>query len=149
MSAPIAPPFHRHLLALVYDTFLVVPIIMLSTALVLGLYVQMFPADTSKEVVALPPSLVQSAAIISVAVFYFIFWRRGGQTLGMQAWRVKLVSSAGLPVTNTQILLRLAAATLSYGALGFGLAWRFFDANQCYLHDRLSGTRLTSVQKSS
>lgn len=147
MSAPITPPLHRHLLALVYDTFLVVPIIMASTALTLGIHVQVFPVDTSKEVVALPSGLVQATALLSVAIFYFIFWRRGGQTLGMQAWRVKLVNAAGLPVSNTQILLRLAAALVSYGALGLGLAWRFVDRDSCYLHDRISGTRLTSVPK--
>lgn len=147
MSAPITPPFHRHLLALVYDTFLVIPIIMASTALVMGLYVQIIPVDKTTEVVALPPGVVQLTAVLSVAIFYFIFWRRGGQTLGMQAWRVKLVNSSGLPVSNAQILLRLIAATLSYGALGLGLVWRFVDPDSCYLHDRLSGTRLTSVAK--
>jgi uncharacterized RDD family membrane protein YckC len=147
MSAPIAPPFHRHLLALVYDTFLVVPIIMASTALIMALYVQIFPVDTSEEVVALPSGLVQSTAVLSVAIFYFIFWRRGGQTLGMQAWKVKLVNSAGLPVSNTQILARLVAALAAYGAFGLGIAWRFVDPDNCYLHDRLSGTRLTTVPK--
>ncbi|MGB1371625.1 MAG: RDD family protein [Aequoribacter sp.] len=147
MSAPIAPPFHRHLLALVYDTFLVIPIIMASTALVMGLYVQIIPVDNTTEVVALPPGVVQLTAVLSVAIFYFIFWRRGGQTLGMQAWRVKLVNASGLPVSNTQILLRLMAATVSYGALGLGLAWRFIDRDRCYLHDRLSGTRLATVAK--
>jgi uncharacterized RDD family membrane protein YckC len=147
MSAPIAPPFHRHLLALVYDTFLVIPIIMVSTALVMALYVQVFPVDTSKDVVALPSGLVQSTATLSAAIFYFIFWRRGGQTLGMQAWRVKLVNAEGLPVSTSQIFLRLLAALVSYGALGLGLAWRVFDSDRCYLHDRLSGTRLTTVPK--
>lgn len=147
MSAPIAPPFHRHLLALVYDTFLVVPIIMASTALIMALYVQIFPVDTREEVVALPSGLVQSTAVLSVAIFYFIFWRRGGQTLGMQAWKVKLVNSAGLPVSNTQILTRLVAALAAYGAFGLGIAWRLVDPDNCYLHDRLSGTRLTTVPK--
>ncbi len=147
MSAPITPPFHRHLLALVYDTFLVVPIVMVTTALVMALYVQVIPVNTDHDVVALPASLVQTSALLSVAIFYAIFWRRGGQTLGMQAWRIQLVNSEGLAVSNRQICLRLVMALISYGALGFGLAWRFIDPHHCYLHDRLSGTRLTLVPK--
>jgi uncharacterized RDD family membrane protein YckC len=149
MSAVTPPPFHRHLLALVYDTFLVVPIIMVSTALVMMLYVQVVPVNTSEEVVALPSGLVQTTAVFSVAMFYFIFWRRGGQTLGMQAWRVKLVNKYGCPATTLQIVLRLMTAIPSYGLFGLGLAWRFIDPSKRYLHDRLSGTRLTSVEKSN
>lgn len=147
MSAPITPPFHRHLLALVYDTFLVVPIVMVTTALVMALYVQVIPVNTDHDVVALPANLVQVSILLSVGMFYAIFWRRGGQTLGMQAWRIQLVNSEGLAVSSAQICLRLVMAIISYGALGLGLAWRFFDPHQCYLHDRLSGTRLTLVPK--
>ena len=116
MSAETRPSLGRHLLALVYDTFLVVPIIMLTTALIMGLYVTILPPPAAQnDIVALPPTAVQAGALLSVALFYFIFWRRGGQTLGMQAWRIKLVDLNGSPAATRQLLLRLCAAILAYG----------------------------------
>lgn len=148
MSAETRPSLGRHLLALVYDTFLVVPIIMLTTALIMGLYVTILPPPAAQnDVVALPPTAVQAGALLSVAVFYFIFWRRGGQTLGMQAWRIKLVDLNGSPANTRQLFLRLFAAILAYGLFGLGLAWRFVDKNGLYLHDRLSGTKLVQIPK--
>ena len=148
MPAETRPSLGRHLLALVYDTFLVVPIIMLTTALIMGLYVTILPPPAAEnDIVALPPTAVQAGALLSVALFYFIFWRRGGQTLGMQAWRIKLVDLNGSPANTRQLLLRLFAAILAYGLFGLGLAWRFVDQNGLYLHDRLSGTKLVQIPK--
>lgn len=148
MSVETRPSLGRHLLALVYDTFLVVPIIMLTTALIMGLYVTILPPPAAQnDVVALPPTAVQAGALLSVAVFYFIFWRRGGQTLGMQAWRIKLVDLNGSTANTRQLFLRLFAAILAYGLFGLGLAWRFVDKNGLYLHDRLSGTKLVQIPK--
>ena len=148
MSPETQPSLGRHLMALVYDTFLVVPIIMLTTALIMGLYVTILPPPAAQtDIVALPPAAVQSGALLSVALFYFIFWRRGGQTLGMQAWRIKLVDLTGARADAGQLITRLLAATLAYGLFGFGLAWRFVDRDGLYLHDRMSGTKLVQLPK--
>ena len=148
MSPETQPSLGRHLMALVYDTFLVVPIIMLTTALIMGLYVTILPQPAAQtDIVALPPAAVQSGALLSVALFYFIFWRRGGQTLGMQAWRIKLVDLTGARADAGQLITRLLAATLAYGLFGLGLAWRFVDRDGLYLHDRMSGTKLVQLPK--
>jgi uncharacterized RDD family membrane protein YckC len=148
MSPETQPSLGRHLMALVYDTFLVVPIIMLTTALIMGLYVTILPPPAAQtDIVALPPAAVQSGALLSVALFYFIFWRRGGQTLGMQAWRIKLVDLTGARADAGQLITRLLAATLAYGLFGLGLAWRFVDRDGLYLHDRMSGTKLVQLPK--
>jgi uncharacterized RDD family membrane protein YckC len=148
MSPETQPSVGRHLMALVYDTFLVVPIIMLTTALIMGLYVTILPPPAAQtDIVALPPAAVQSGALLSVALFYFIFWRRGGQTLGMQAWRIKLVDLTGARADAGQLITRLLAATLAYGLFGLGLAWRFVDRDGLYLHDRMSGTKLVQLPK--
>jgi|SRR5210317_374066 len=148
MSPETQPSLGRHLMALVYDTFLVVPIIMLTTALIMGLYVTILPPPAAQtDIVALPPAAVQLGALLSVALFYFIFWRRGGQTLGMQAWRIKLVDLTGARADAGQLITRLLAATLAYGLFGLGLAWRFVDRDGLYLHDRMSGTKLVQLPK--
>jgi uncharacterized RDD family membrane protein YckC len=73
------------------------------------------------------------------AVFaaYFLWcWLRGGQTLAMRAWRIRLVQ-----VTPAKALLRFLLA-LVLVPTGIAVLWAFFDRDRQFLHDRLAGTRL-------
>jgi uncharacterized RDD family membrane protein YckC len=75
--------------------------------------------------------------------FFGGFWVRNGQTLGMLAWRVKVVQAGGdAKITWMQALLRYLAAYLSWAALGLGFWWSLWDKDRKTWHDRLSGTRL-------
>jgi uncharacterized RDD family membrane protein YckC len=66
---------------------------------------------------------------------YFLWcWLRGGQTLAMKAWGIKLVD-----VTPRKALLRFLLALLLLPA---SIAWALFDRDRQFLHDRLAGTRL-------
>jgi len=76
---------------------------------------------------------------LTFAAYFLWCWLRGGQTLAMKAWRIKLVG-----VTPSKALLRLVLATVLLPT-GFSVVWTFFDAEGQFLHDRLAGTRLTSV----
>jgi uncharacterized RDD family membrane protein YckC len=75
--------------------------------------------------------------LLLAAVFaaYFLWcWLRGGQTLAMKAWRIRLVE-----VTPRKAMLRfLVAAAL----LPLSIAWALVDRDGQFLHDRLSRTRL-------
>ncbi|MDA0693234.1 MAG: RDD family protein [Proteobacteria bacterium] len=140
MSAQNSPPVWRHMLALLYDTFLIIPLIMAANALLMAIYVNLFMNfDTTQEIL-LPAGAVQVVVILCIALFYWIFWRRGGQTLGMQAWRIKLVSNEGAQLTTPQIALRLVGALLS--GLILGILWKYLDRDGYYWHDRLSKTHL-------
>ena len=84
-----------------------------------------------------------------VLLWYFTwFWTHGGQTLGMRAWRLKLVGRHGEPVRWSQTVVRFAAAILSAAALGLGYLWALVDPQGCRWHDRLSGTQLILLPKS-
>lgn len=81
--------------------------------------------------------------LIAVPIaFYCWFWTHGGQTLGMRAWRLRLVSSDGSTVDLRQALTRCAAALLSWLALGLGYLWILIDPEKAAWHDRLSHTYL-------
>ena len=67
---------------------------------------------------------------------------RNGQTLGMLAWRGKVVREDGGPVSWTQALIRYLAAYVSWLPLGLGFWWSIWDPGKKTWHDRLSGTRL-------
>ena len=77
------------------------------------------------------------AFLAAVFAAYFLWcWLRGGQTLAMKAWRVRLVD-----VTPGRALLRFACA-LVLVPTGISVLWSLADRDGQFLHDRLAGTRL-------
>jgi len=84
------------------------------------------------------PRYVLQVLILAVFAGYFLWcWLRGGQTLAMKAWHVRLVD-----VTPRKALLRFVLAAL---LLPLSIAWALFDRDRQFLHDRLAGTRLVSA----
>ena len=77
--------------------------------------------------------------ILMVLAAYFLWcWLRGGQTLAMRAWKIRLVD-----VTPGKAIARfLIAAAL----LPLSVVWALFDRDRQFLHDRLAGTRLIDVR---
>jgi uncharacterized RDD family membrane protein YckC len=76
--------------------------------------------------------------ILAVFAAYFVWcWLRGGQTLAMKAWHIRLVD-----VTPRKAVLRFVLALL---LLPVSIAWALFDRDRQFLHDRLAGTRLVSA----
>lgn len=75
---------------------------------------------------------------------YFVwYWRRQGQTLSMQTWKLKLVNTAhGGPVSLPQAILRYTLAWPSVLLFGMGLIWSILDREKQFLHDRLAGTQI-------
>ena len=142
------PGLLRRLVAMVYDTFLVLPLIMLSVALALGLYVALAKLTGGvPDPDALSPLLRQVIILATVIGFFSVFWLKSGQTLGMQAWRIKLVTVECKPLTMKHCLLRALAALLSVACLGLGYLWCLVDREKRYWHDTLSGTRLVLLPK--
>ncbi len=83
------------------------------------------------------------------AVFagYFLWcWLRGGQTLAMKAWHIRLVAPGRARVPPGKALLRFVLAVLLVPS-GIGILWALFDPERQFLHDRLAGTRLVSVPR--
>ncbi|MEP5568292.1 MAG: RDD family protein [Halioglobus sp.] len=139
------PSLLRHLISMVYDALLVIALIFVVNGLALGVTVQLSYGE--QEV--LNPYIGQALIVICLVGFYSAFWLKSGQTLGMQAWRIKLVSIEGQAPTFTQALLRCLGAVLSAGCFGLGYLWKLFDRNHRYWHDYLSGTELILLPKSS
>jgi len=81
--------------------------------------------------------LAHQALVVAVLAGYFLWcWLRGGQTLAMKAWRIRLVG-----VTPRRALARFALA-LVLVPTGIGILWALVDRDRQFLHDRLAGTRL-------
>ena len=78
--------------------------------------------------------------LVAVFAAYFLWcWLRGGQTLAMKAWRIRLVD-----VSPRKALLRFLYA-LALVPTGVSLLWALVDRERQFLHDRLAGTRLVTA----
>lgn len=77
-----------------------------------------------------------------VAAFHLASWSRGGQTLGMRAWRLRVEGEGGEPLTAGRALLRWPLACLGWLLLAIGPLWCLVDREGRALQDRLSGTRV-------
>ena len=76
--------------------------------------------------------------ILAVFAAYFLWcWLRGGQTLAMKAWGIRLVD-----VTPRKALLRFVLVLLLFPV---SVAWALLDRDRQFLHDRLAGTRLVNA----
>ena len=80
---------------------------------------------------------LQLFVLVVFAAYFLWCWLRGGQTLAMKAWRVRLVD-----VTPRKALLRFLLALALFPV---SILWALFDRDRQFLHDRLAGTRLVLV----
>jgi len=131
--------------AIIYDTFLVLPVIMASVVLVMGIRTLLVGAPAQDTIAPLDADAVRLVALLTIYGFFSWFWLKNGQTLGMQAWRLKLVRLDDGDLTFKDALLRCIAASFSVACLGLGYLWRWIDRDGLYWHDRLSSTRLTLI----
>jgi len=123
----------RRLAAAAYDGLLLVAAWLAATAVLMPLVRAPIPAHSGWF----------QAYLIAVSFLFFgWFWTHGGQTLGMRAWRLRVVSADGGRVPWRRALLRFLAAALSWGLAGLGVLWCLADAKRRTVHDRLSGTRV-------
>lgn len=126
--------FPRRLAAIFYDTVVQLALWMVAAAIPL-----LFTGGTGSS--GWNPFM--TLLLVTVSFFFFAgFWTRGGRTVGMLAWQIRLERVDGGPVTTRDALVRFLAAMVSWLALGLGFLWALFDADKAAWHDRLSGTRL-------
>lgn len=140
-------PLWRRFAALLYDVFILAALSMAYGALAVVVYV----AVTGDQGEAYTPMFdglwFQLGWLGLIAGFYCFFWRKGGQTLGMRAWRLSLQDAAGGNPSWNQCLKRCAAGALSLGLFGLGYWWKWLDRDNLCWHDRLSGTQVVVLPK--
>lgn len=137
------PSLPRRLTAMLYDSLLIIALVAVVNAIGLGVMYQLSGGAQD----TLGPWPVRLLTIASVFGFFCLFWRKQGQTLGMQAWRIKLVADDGGRITLARGLLRCTAATLSLACFGLGYLWCLFDPQKRYWHCHLSRTHLELLPK--
>jgi len=144
----------RRLLAMIYDTLVATAVGMCAAmVMIVTLVVMLKNGALDLQGYAEPADLIQASfgyklliqtwVGLWIAGFFLWFWRRGGQTLGMRAWRLRIYSTVEEPMTWPRLFIRLIA---SLGGLGTLLV--LFDLkNKQSLQDRLAKTEVLKLTK--
>jgi uncharacterized RDD family membrane protein YckC len=89
-------------------------------------------------------------SLLAIAMLFFCgFWVHGGQTLGMRAWRIRVVRADGGALTWPQAAARFALGLVAAAPAGLGLWWSVLDADKRGWHDRWTSTRVVRAPKAS
>ena len=129
-------PF-KYIAAIVYDIISCFSLLII-TVLILMLFThgQALPSGH------LPVQLILFSVIY---LFFTQFWCRGKQTLGMRAWKIKIVNAQGNPISQQQACIRFFSALASCACLGFGFFWCLLNKNKRTWHDLIAGTYLINA----
>ena len=136
------------LLSLFYDLWPMAALWMLVAVPFVAL--DAFIAGDVRHNIAPGSLLSQLQFLCSLAVtggYATLSWRRGGQTLGMRPWRLKLVTADGGTAGWKALWLRYLVGLLSLAAGGLGFWWAWIDRDRRTWHDRASGTHLVRLPK--
>ncbi|MGY2461005.1 RDD family protein [Vreelandella sulfidaeris] len=85
--------------------------------------------------------------VFFVTLFFVFSWTRGGMTLGMQAWRLRVQTVDGYSLSVKQCLIRCGVAWLSLLAFGLGYWWVLFDPERRSWPDIASNTQTVVLPK--
>ena len=130
----------RRLGAMLYDGLLVTAVLMLATV--------PFVAERGGETVEPDDNfLYQLSMLVVMYLFFVFFWTRGGQTLGMRAWRLRLETDGGGIPSISIASLRFFVAIVSLIPFGLGFLWQLWDKDKLTWHDRIAGTRMLHYPK--
>lgn len=144
----VAPHLGWRALALFYDFWPVLALwLLVATVFTVGFWLAGHPArenirpDSALYVVEWLCCWLVTGAYATTS------WRRGGQTLGMRPWRIRVTSADGAAPSRGVLWRRFAVGTLSLFALGAGFWWAFFDRDRLTWHDRVAGTRMVRTPR--
>ncbi len=142
----------RRLAAMVYDSLLVFGVLFTATIPAVFFRADRIEPIANEQIVTDLPSVASGLPfqlyLLTVYIAFFCwFWRKYGQTLGMQAWRLQLVDMSGDRLTIRQCFTRLLAALISFLCFGAGYWWILIDKDHLSWHDKLSNSRIVLLPK--
>lgn len=160
-STCLACPLWRRLIAVAYDLLAVVAIVM-----VVGYVCQRVTGGTlvTADGHAHIAWWYQPLQALVVSAYFIVSWLRGGQTLGMRPWRIRVTAADGSTLKPVQAIVRLLAAAApmlllelapwlgTRGALwAVAIGWAVwfgvaaFDPRRRTVHDLIAHTELRNI----
>jgi len=158
-DVPAVPGLWRRMACFVYEGVLLFGVVMIAGYL--------FSTLTQQRHALLGRHGLQAFLFVVLGIYFVWFWSRGGQTVAMKAWHIRLVDRAGAPVSQARALLRYvlswlwfvpALATLYFAGLHGGgaisvvviagvvvyAALALLHPQRQFWHDAVCGTRLVT-----
>ena len=134
--------FLKRILALVYDSLLIAAIVLV-LSLLLVLVNGGYPESGSFV------SFIQFFILVFTGpIFYSYFWIvNKGQTTGMQAWRIKLVTTDETELNINKTMLRCLISTISFACLGLGYLWILYHKDDLSWSDILTKTKVIKTNQ--
>jgi uncharacterized RDD family membrane protein YckC len=153
----VAPGIWRRLACLLYEGVLLFGVVMTTGLIYAGMTQQRHALSGQHG--------LQLLLFVVLGGYFVGFWSRGGQTLAMKTWHIRVLDRAGRPLTAGRALLRYLwswlwflpallwawlgavhsgvaiAVALTVGVFGYAALTRVNPQRQ-YTHDLLAGTRL-------
>lgn len=136
--------FFRRLGAMIYDLLLAVAVYMIAGALGFGIFYGLHTmgiislggyehiSDTLNHT-PMYKGIYQLWLALWVCGFYALFWSKGGQTLGMRAWRLKVQHPNG---QNLSFIT--ACARVVWSLAGVGNLFILLNSDKLALQDKLT-----------
>lgn len=174
-EAPVIAGIAVRMMAILYDGMLILAMLFLvgTIGAVVGTLLLLDVGTESAHARQLPlwyqNGVMTPLFVLTLIGFYGLFWRKSGQTLGMQTWRLKTVDNMGNLLTWSQSTRRIMSACLLpflcgvvalvlHGArlsvlLGalfgfvFNYAFCLFNSRGLAVHDILSNSMTLKVPK--
>ncbi|MBC7514517.1 MAG: RDD family protein [Herminiimonas sp.] len=153
-----APSVKRRLACMLYESLLLFGVIFIADWLLDTL-------TQSRHALALRHTR-QAWLFVVIGAYFVFFWCRGGQTLAMKTWHLKICASGEAKLPLRRAVLRYCLAWMWFlpamaidAALGLQgwpsivvilvgmcawIATTRFDPHRQFLHDRLAGTRIVN-----
>ena len=128
--------FFRRLLALFYDLLLIAGILLSYTLLIVIINGGAISSLLGSNLMLLSYFLISF-------IFYIYFWYfNEGQTLGMQAWKIKLVADDNQAISIKSMLIRLVLGLLFGSIAGLNFFVILFRSDKRSLNDIYSKTKI-------
>jgi uncharacterized RDD family membrane protein YckC len=136
LAQPV-PGIGRRVLAMLYESLIVFAI-----AFFAGLA---FYGATHGQLSGNARVVFQLYLFLVLGAYFIACWSRGGRTLPMQTWKMRVVRRDNQPIGVERAALRYVLAWPSLLLFGIGVFWAFLDRDRQFLHDRLAGTRIVAT----
>ena len=132
------PSIKRRLICMVYESLLLAGVAFFAALLFLG--------TTGASPSGWTRHAFQVYLFLVIGLYFAGAWRRGGQTLAIKTWKLRLVGANGARITLRQAALRYVCAWPCLLLGGIGILYAPFDRQRQFLHDRLAGTSIVSSE---
>jgi len=135
-----AASLRRRIAAMLYEVMLLFAVVFFA-----GLVFSGVSSTTNLPLSGWPRHVFQAYLFFGIGLYFIWCWLRGGQTLAMRTWKLRLEGSDGSKPSPRQAITRYALAWISLGLAGAGFLWAIIDRDRQFLHDRLAGTRIVRL----